>query len=123
LPRPAVNLSRFLTKFRHNKQVKETEKAEKKRKMLERKRAQLAKKFKVAAETIAIPETNVVVDLPAPKPMNMTEMNIDRNIAKAKKSERDWDKEKVDLLSRSACYLQFRTWTRYTERMKATDVL
>jgi len=79
---------------RHNKQVKETEKAEKKRKMLERKRAQLAKKFKVKAESIAIPETNVVVDLPAPKPMNMTEMNIDRNIAKAKKSERDWDKEK-----------------------------
>ena len=91
--------------------------------MLERKRAQLAKKFKVAAETIAIPETNVVVDLPAPKPMNMTEMNIDRNIAKAKKSERDWDKEKVDFLSRSTCNLQFRTWTRSTERMKVTDVL
>ncbi|CAG5111827.1 Oidioi.mRNA.OKI2018_I69.chr2.g6099.t1.cds [Oikopleura dioica] len=79
---------------RQNKQIKETEKAEKKRKMLERKRAKLAKKFKVDAESIAIPETNVVVDLPAPKPMNMTEMNIDRNIAKAKKAERDWDKEK-----------------------------
>lgn len=71
--------------------------------MLERKRAQLAKKFKVAAESIAIPETNVVVDLPAPKPMNMTEMNIDRNIAKAKKAERDWDKEKVFYASPSIC--------------------
>ena len=85
----------LFTLFRQNKQIKETEKAEKKRKMLERKRAKLAKKFKVDAESIAIPETNVVVDLPAPKPMNMTEMNIDRNIAKAKKAERDWDKEKV----------------------------
>ena len=85
----------MFTLFRQNKQIKETEKAEKKRKMLERKRAKLAKKFKVDAGSIAIPETNVVVDLPAPKPMNMTEMNIDRNIAKAKKAERDWDKEKV----------------------------
>ena len=91
--------------------------------MLERKRAQLAKKFKVKAETIAIPETNVVVDLPAPKPMNMTEMNIDRNIAKAKKSERDWDKEKVVFPSPSIFLNFFRIWTRSMEKMKVIDVL
>ena len=46
-------------------------------------------------EDIAIPETDVVIDLPAPKPQDRTEMNIDRNIATAKKASRSWDKDKV----------------------------
>ena len=37
----------------------------------------------------------MVIDLPAPKPQDRTEMNIDRNIATAKKASRDWDKDKV----------------------------
>ena len=55
----------------------------------------LAKKRGLKVDDIAIPETDVVIDLPAPKPQDRTEMNIDRNIATAKKASRDWDKDKV----------------------------
>ena len=80
---------------RTDQQAKETAKAEKTRRFLEKKRKMLAKKRGLKVEDIAIPETDVVIDLPAPKPQDRTEMNIDRNIATAKKASRDWDKDKV----------------------------
>ena len=75
--------------------AQECQRADKTRRMLEKKRKFLAKKRGCKEEEIEIPETDVVIDLPAPKPMDRTEMNIDRNIATAKKAARDWDKEKV----------------------------
>ena len=77
------------------KQVKETTKAEKTRKFLEKKRAKLAQLRGIKKEDIIIPDLEVIIDAPEPIPMNRTEMNIDRNIATAKKAQRDWDKEKV----------------------------
>ena len=55
----------------------------------------MAKKRGLKIEDIQIPETDIVIDLPAPKPLDRTEMNIDRNIQTAKKASREWDKDKV----------------------------
>lgn len=77
------------------KQSKETQKAEKTRRFLEKKRAKLAQMRGLKVDDIAIPETEVIIDAPEPKQMDRTEMNIDRNIATAKKATRDWDKDKV----------------------------
>lgn len=62
---------------------------------MEKKRKLLAKKRGLKIEDIQIPETDIVIDLPAPKPLDRTEMNIDRNIQTAKKASREWDKDKV----------------------------
>ena len=62
-------------------------------------------------DDIAIPETDVVIDLPAPKPQDRTEMNIDRNIATAKKASRDWDKDKV-LFSCSLLHRRCRSYVQ-----------
>ena len=80
---------------RQEQQEKTTAQAEKTRRFLEKKRKLLAKKRGLKIEDIQIPETDIVIDLPAPKPLDRTEMNIDRNIQTAKKASRDWDKDKV----------------------------
>jgi len=79
---------------RQVKQSKESQKAEKTRRFLEKKRARLAQLRGLKVDDIAIPETEVIIDAPEPKQMDRTEMNIDRNIATAKKGARDWDKDK-----------------------------
>jgi len=84
--------------------------------MLEKKRKFLARKRGCKVEEIEIPETDIVIDLPAPKPMDRTEMNIDRNIATAKKAARDWDKEKVFLYYIINTINVIRTWTKFTVR-------
>ena len=80
---------------RQEQQEKTTAQAEKTRRFLEKKRKLLAKKRGLKIEDIQIPETDIVIDLPAPKPLDRTEMNIDRNIQTAKKASREWDKDKV----------------------------
>jgi len=79
---------------RQEQQEKTTAQAEKTRRFLEKKRKLLAKKRGLKIEDIQIPETDIVIDLPAPKPLDRTEMNIDRNIQTAKKASREWDKDK-----------------------------
>ena len=83
---------------RQEQQEKTTAQAEKTRRFLEKKRKLLAKKRGLKIEDIQIPETDIVIDLPAPKPLDRTEMNIDRNIQTAKKASREWDKDKVKVL-------------------------
>ena len=100
---------------RQVKQSKESQKAEKTRRFLEKKRARLAQLRGLKVDDIAIPETEVIIDAPEPKQMDRTEMNIDRNIATAKKGARDWDKDKVAFHS---AHLK-----RFRKRMMGTDGL
>ena len=76
------------------------------KKTASKKRAKLAQLRGLKVDDIAIPETEVIIDAPEIKPMDRTEMNIDRNIATAKRSARDWDKDKVCIFSFDAVFLE-----------------